>query len=227
MPPRVIFEDNHLLVIDKPAGLATMGTAHGTASLVRQAKLYLKRKYAKPGNVFLGVVSRLDRPVSGVVVLARTSKAAARLARQFRDRTPQKRYLAAVEGSPAPTSGRLRDLLLRDDSAHRVRVLANPVPGSQEGLLTYDVVDSQPSFSLVEIQLHTGRKHQIRAQLSARGWPIWGDRLYGSRHDFSPGIALHAWKLTIQHPTLGTELSFVAHLPHGWSQFGFSSPSGQ
>jgi 23S rRNA pseudouridine1911/1915/1917 synthase len=221
----VIYEDNHLLVLNKPAGLATMGVTADRPSLFRQAKSYIKRKYGKPGNVYLGVVSRLDLPVSGVVLFARTSKAAARLAAQFRARRPRKTYLAIVEGDVRPAQGELRDALLRDERARRVRVVERDASGALDARLSYETLPRRcQAGTPVRIALQTGRKHQIRVQLAARGWPIVGDQLYGSRRHFRPGIALHAWKLVLDHPTRHDELTFTAALPSNWPALAVDEP---
>jgi 23S rRNA pseudouridine1911/1915/1917 synthase len=219
--PSVIYEDNHLLVVDKPSGLATMGVAATQDSLVKIAKDYLKRKYRKPGNVYLGVVSRLDSLASGVIVLARTSKAAARLAAQFRNGEVTKRYWAIVSGDVQPEEGTLVDWLVKDSTAKRVRVASSESAGREHGLgqraeSRYLVVSRRGDGTLLEIDLRTGRKHQIRVQLATRGWPIAGDRKYGSRQGFPVGIALHAVALRLVHPVRQVETTFRCAPPAGW-----------
>jgi 23S rRNA pseudouridine1911/1915/1917 synthase len=223
----VLFEDNHLLVLNKPAGLPTMGVSEDLPSLVREAKRYLKHKYQKPGNVYLGVVSRLDSVASGVVVFARTSKAAARLTEQFRSRHVEKSYWAIVPGAIEPPEGECVDWLLKDD-AHRRMIVTRPnAPGAKEATLRYRRLALLGDASLLEIELETGRKHQIRLQLAAREFPILGDRKYGSRESFLKGrggkppagdepIALHARRLAIAHPVGGAPLEFTAPLPASW-----------
>ena len=217
--PAVIYEDNHLLVVDKPCGMSSQGAAPGEPSLVEWAKDYLKQKYAKPGNVFVGVVSRLDRDVSGVIVLARTSKGAARLNEQFRDRTVAKTYWAVVEGSP-PAELRCVDQLRVDERAGRVVVVGSEEAESQEAIMSFRKVQSLGDAALLEIALETGRKHQIRVQLAERGWPVVGDRKYGSHRRFPSGIALHARRIEFTHPTRGESLIFEAPCPAGWREFG-------
>jgi 23S rRNA pseudouridine1911/1915/1917 synthase len=213
-PLEVLYEDNHVLVVNKPAGLATQGAAPGTESMVTVAKEYLKHKYQKPGNVFLGVVSRLDSLVSGVLVLARTSKAAARLTEQFQSGTVEKVYWAIVERPPAPPNGELSHWVLKNDAAHRMEVVAPHAAGAQQARLNYRTLRRERRGTLVEVDLHTGRKHQIRVQLTAIGCPVVGDRKYGSRQSFVPGaIALHCIRLAIDHPTTQERLEFRAPPP--------------
>jgi 23S rRNA pseudouridine1911/1915/1917 synthase len=218
-PLAILYEDNHLLVVNKPAGLPTQGVAEGTPSVMTRAKAYLKKKYRKPGNVYLGVVSRLDASVSGVLVLARTSKAAARLTEQFRSGKAEKTYHALVERPPTPADGELTDWVLKDDRQRRMTLVPQRTRGAQQARLSYRTVKTDREETLVEIRLHTGRKHQIRLQLSAIGCPILGDRKYGSRRPFSAGIALHAARLAIEHPTTKGRLIFEAPQPKTWPSF--------
>lgn len=223
-PFPVLYEDNHLLVINKPAGLPTQGALAGEPSVVEVAKDYIARKYNKPGNVYLGVVSRLDRLVSGVLVLARTSKAAARLTEQFRERSTEKTYWAVVEKAPSKPCDTLIDWLAKDDAAHRMRVVAAHLPGAQRAELAYKVLKPLPPAALLEVLLETGRKHQIRLQLAAMGCPIVGDTKYGAQASrlayFQRAIALHARSLSIEHPTLKTQLRWTAPLPAEWAKLG-------
>jgi 23S rRNA pseudouridine1911/1915/1917 synthase len=220
-PPKlqVLYEDNHLLVVNKPAGIATMGTAAGTPSMVTLAKQYLKQQYQKPGNVYLGVVSRLDSLVSGVLVFARTSKAAARLSKQFRDRQTQKQYWAIVSGTPQPKQGELVHWMFKDESQQRMAVSRKKSADAQEARLKYQTVRAFPQATLLEVELLTGRKHQIRVQLAEAGHPILGDRKYGSQATFPAGIALHARILVIEHPTLKQSMTFNATLPKAWEKW--------
>ena len=212
----VLYEDNHLLVLNKLAGLPTMGTPGGAPTLLTLAKEYVKQKYQKPGNVYLGVVSRLDAPVTGVVLFARTSKAAARLTEQFRTRTVEKSYWALVEGTATPSSGTLTDWLTQDERHRRMHVVDSNRPGAKEARLSFHQIAGDSRFSLLEVALETGRKHQIRLQLAHHGQPIVGDRKYGSSLKFPAGIALHARRLVIAHPVRGEPLEFVAPLPSYW-----------
>jgi 23S rRNA pseudouridine1911/1915/1917 synthase len=216
----ILHEDNHLLVVNKPASLATMGVTDDEPSVVRVAKEYLKEKYQKPGNVYLGVVSRLDALVSGVLVLARTSKAAARLSEQFRERETNKIYWAVVERLPRIAAEELVHWLRKDERQQRMVVTAANATGAQEARLRFRSLQKLACGELLEIELLTGRKHQIRLQLATVGAPILGDRKYGSEQSFPHGIALHARRLSIVHPTTKEELEFVAPLPAPWSKLG-------
>lgn len=217
-PLEILYEDNHLLVVSKRAGLATQGVAEGTPSLVTEAKRYLKQKYQKPGNVYLGVVSRLDASVTGVVVLARTSKAAARLTEQFREGAVEKKYWAIVEKPPEPPAGELTDWLKKDDARQRMAVVHKHTIGAQKARLNYQMLKKLKGGCLVEVTLHTGRKHQIRVQLASVGCPILGDRKYGSRRTYDGGIALHARELGLTHPVSKERLTFTASPPPGMSK---------
>jgi 23S rRNA pseudouridine1911/1915/1917 synthase len=212
----VLFEDNHLLVVNKPAGIATQGAAAGRASLHALAQQYLRRKYRKPGNVYLGVVSRLDAGASGVLVFARTSKAAARLAEQFRGRSVEKEYWAVVEGRVDLPVGEFCDWMVKDERQQRMVIARENQPGAREARLSFRRLKVFADTTLLEIQLETGRKHQIRVQLASRGHPLAGDRKYGSRRKFANGIALHCRRLVIEHPVKKTPLEFTAPLPVAW-----------
>jgi len=212
---KVLYEDNHLLVVDKPAGLPTIGVGPDEPSLAKLAKSYVKRRYAKPGNVYLGVMSRLDSLVTGVVVLARTSKAAARLSKQFRTREVQKTYWAIVAGRP-PDEGECVDWLLKDDRQARVTVVPVGSPGAQEARLRFRRLERLGLGDLLRIDLLTGRKHQIRVQLASRGWPVLGDAKYGGGSGFGPGIALHARRLRFRHPVGGAVVEIEAPPPRSW-----------
>jgi 23S rRNA pseudouridine1911/1915/1917 synthase len=216
---QILYEDNHLLAVVKPAGLPTMGVAAGTENLLSLAKDYIKRKYRKPGNVYLGAMSRLDAPVSGVLMLARTSKAASRLTEQFRDRTVEKLYWAVLSGD-VPRGGECVDWIVKDERHRRMHVAAAGTPAAQEARLSYRRLREVAGGWLVEIALDTGRKHQIRLQLGNRGFPVIGDRKYGSPVPFSAGIALHARRLVCVHPTRGEPLELIAPLPKSWRNFG-------
>jgi 23S rRNA pseudouridine1911/1915/1917 synthase len=208
----ILYEDNHLIALVKPPGLATMGLPEGEETLLTQTKAYIKEKYAKPGEVYLGVVSRLDLPVSGVVLFARTSKAAARLNDQFRERSVKKTYAALVEGVITPPEAECVDRLCEDER-HRKVFRTQRRDEGKEAKLRYRKLRQVHSCSLIEIQLETGRKHQIRAQLALRGFPIRGDFKYGAKMSFPHGIALYAWKLIFLHPVTKESIELTAPLP--------------
>ncbi|MDR1962187.1 MAG: RluA family pseudouridine synthase [Planctomycetaceae bacterium] len=214
---QILYEDNHLLAVVKPCGLATMGLAAGEETLLTCVKDYIKRKYDKPGEVYLGVVSRLDVPVSGVVLFARTSKAAARLNEQFRTHSVTKIYVALAEGSLDPPEGEWVDWI-QEDKRHRKVWLTRSGDG-KEAKLQYRTLQKIGVNSMIEIRLETGRKHQIRVQLAGHGSPIFGDGKYGAKTDFPNGIALHAWKLSVTHPTTQQHIELTASLPAVWKKF--------
>ena len=221
----VLYEDNHLLVVNKPIRLATMGLPAGEETLLSRAKAYIAAKYHKPGNVYLGVVSRLDVPVSGVVVFARTSKAADRLNEQFRAHTVEKIYLAAVDGSPPP-EGTCRDWI-KEDERHRKCYITrqgeektSQSGAAREAVLHFRRLSRSAKGALLEVRLETGRKHQIRLQLSHRGYPVKGDRKYGSPTFLKAGIALHAKSLSLDHPITKERLTFTADPPAFWKELG-------
>lgn len=217
---QVLYEDNHLLAVAKPPGIATMGVPAGKLSLLDVAKQYIKEKYAKPGNVYLGVVSRLDAPVTGVLLIARTSKAAARLTEQFRRGDVDKVYWAVVEGTPDAPEGTYVDWVRKDERHRKMHIAAKSNPEAKEARLSYRTLQAVPHGTLLEVRLETGRKHQIRLQLAHRNLPIIGDRKYGARRSFDEGIALHSRFLRLQHPVLKTELELTASLPTSWRPFG-------
>lgn len=216
-PLHVLYEDNHCLAVNKPSRLLTMGDATGERTLLDIAKDHIKQKYDKPGAVFLGVVHRLDRPVSGVVLFARTSKAAARLSEQFRVRTVEKIYRAIVEGTPPNRQAVLQDWLWKDPGRNFTQIVREGTPGAQQAALAVKRLKSNGDRSLVEVHPVTGRSHQIRVQLSSRDWPILGDTKYGSTHRLNGAIALHASSLTFQHPTSKEPITVTAPEPEAWS----------
>ena len=210
-----IYVDNHLLVVFKPAGMLSQEDRTGDDDVLTVWKRWIKVRYDKPGRVFLGLVHRLDRPASGVMVLARTSKAAARLSIQFRERTVGKEYLALVEGVPDP-DGTMVDMLAKKGSTVRVQPRA---PGAREARLAFRTLGTSGGCSLVSVRLETGRAHQIRVQFSQRGFPLLGDFRYGATRSFDgKNLALHAYRLSLQHPTSGEQLTFTAPLPDTWPE---------
>lgn len=210
----VIFEDNHLFVVNKPAGLLTQPSGTTAKNLEEQAKKWLKDKYQKPGNVFLEAVHRLDKPVSGVVVFAKTSKALSRINAFMRDKVLKKIYYALVEGCPAKSEGILEHYLTHDD--FQAKVVSENVPGAKLARLSYRILRKDLFQSLLEIELDTGRYHQIRAQLSAIGHPVVGDFKYGSKSRISgvdEVIALHHKYLEMPHPITQEMMMFKAKNP--------------
>ncbi|WP_397568722.1 RluA family pseudouridine synthase [Schlesneria sp. T3-172] len=231
----ILREDGPLIALNKPSGLLTQGVPHAQASLEGLVKQYLKEQHHKPGNVYLGVPHRLDRPVSGVVVFAKNSKAADRLAEQFRNRSIRKTYLAVVESVPLPTEGTLTDWLLKDATAAHVSVVSRGTEGSKQAVLDYEVIAVKGKRALVQIELHTGRMHQIRVQFGSRGWPIVGDKQYGAvltdeaGRDYNPQVSpigLHAWRLVLKHPVRYDDIRLEAPLPRHWAEYGFVIPRG-
>jgi len=210
---QILYEDNHLLVVNKPAGQLVQGDQTGRVTLLEESRSWLKEKYDKPGNVFLGLVHRLDRTASGVVVLARTSKAASRLSEEIRNHRPRKVYWALVAGE-VPLSAHFIDRLERNEYTSQIV----DAPGGKEARLSYNRKCYADGVSLVEINLETGRHHQIRVQFSHRGFPILGDSRYGSQRLFAAdAIALHAREMLIRHPTRGEEMRFVAEPDENWT----------
>ncbi len=201
-----------------------MGSEAGKPTMARLAAEYIKHKYNKPGNVFIGVVSRLDRLVSGVLVLARTSKGASRLSEQIRKQTTEKEYLALVEdqvvlaGDARGGWSRVSHYVSKNESAQRMQIVERAAPGAQLAELRLQIVANDHSKTLVRIQLITGRKHQIRLQMAEMGHPIVGDRKYGASTQFAPGIALHSARLALDHPTRGERMMFHSSASAHWRQ---------
>ena len=209
----VIYEDNHILVVNKAAGLLVQGDQTGDESLVDIAKRYIKDKYQKPGNVFLGLVHRLDRPTTGVIVLARTSKALTRLNQQFKDRLTKKVYRAVVSGSPEPKA-RLEHFLKKNSSQNKSFHYPKNTLNTKHAILRYRYIEQLRSYHVLEIELETGRHHQIRVQLAAVGLHIKGDLKYGAKRPNQNGsIHLHAQSLALAHPTTREEMKFIAPYP--------------
>lgn len=212
----ILFEDNHVVAVSKPAGVASAHFQGGDETLDRAVKAYLKAKYQKPGNVFLGVVHRLDKPTSGVLLFARTSKAAARLSEQFRQGSIEKTYWAVVEGDVQRQAGSLEDWLYRDREIGRVEVVEPRDEGAKQALLHYQKLGAHGGLTWLEVRPQTGRTHQLRVQLSHHGHPIYGDAKYGAVHTFAPGIGLHARALTFLHPVRYEPITLTAEVPRAW-----------
>ena len=212
--PSVIFEDNHLLVIRKPAGWLSQGDRTGDQSVVDWAKEYIRKKHNKPGNIFCGLPHRLDRPVSGVMVLAKTSKSLERLNKMFQENEVKKVYYALVEKAPELETDCLTHWLLKDPNENVSKAYVKEKKNSKKSVLNYSVLSIFKGYSLVEVHPQTGRPHQIRVQLAAIGSPILGDKKYGARKlaDYEGEIALHAGKISFIHPVKKEKVVFEAPL---------------
>ena len=213
-PVPILYEDNHLLVVEKPVNIPTQEDESKDLDLMRMLKQYIKEKYKKPGNVFLGLVHRLDRPVGGVMVFARTSKAASRLSEAIRNREVKKHYLAVVHGSLPKEQDRLIHYLIKDSRRNWVTAFTRPQDGAKKAILDYHVLGQKKQLSLVHIQLETGRPHQIRVQMASSRCPLYGDQKYGSELN-RPGQQLALWsvKMELTHPTLKTPMAFISQPP--------------
>lgn len=205
----IIYEDNHLLVVEKPINIPTQEDNTKDKDLLTMLKEYIKDKYNKPGNVYLGLVHRLDRPVGGIMVFARTSKAASRLSEQVRNKTFKKTYNAVVMGN-INKEGKLVDYLLKDEKKNIVKVDKN----GKEAILNFKKLNFKDNMSLVEINLETGRSHQIRVQMSHYGYPLFGDQKYNKTSKVGEQIALFSKKIEFIHPTTNEKLSFELDLPN-------------
>lgn len=211
---QVIYEDNHIIVVNKRVGDIVQGDKTGDKPLSEVVKEYIKDKYNKPGEVFLGVVHRLDRPTTGIVVFARTSKALTRLNEIFKNRETQKTYWALVKNKPALPEATLIHYITRNEKSNTSKAHTKEVSGSKKASLTYKIIKTLTNYTALEIDLHTGRHHQIRCQLSAIGLPIKGDLKYGAdRSNPDGGICLHARKLSLIHPVTKNQLEIIAPVP--------------
>ena len=212
----IIYIDNHLVAVVKPSGLLTQPDHTLNESLIDKTRQMIKKKYHKPGNVFLGLVHRLDRNVSGVVLFARTSKAASRLSKQFREGVPKKYYKAIVLGKLREVKSELVHYLRKEKSL-KTTVFPRETSNAKHSILTYEVIDTFENKSLIEITLSTGRFHQIRAQMAFIGHPIIGDKKYGAPYSLpNQEIALYACKLVFNHPTSNEEIRLTAPEPEIW-----------
>jgi 23S rRNA pseudouridine1911/1915/1917 synthase len=214
--PEILYEDNHCIAVAKPSGCLSTHFQGHEETVDRSVRHYLKEKYHKPRNVFLGNVHRLDKAVSGVLLFARTSKAAARLSEQFREGTVEKVYWAIVEGRMDQNAGTLEDWLRKDDEHRRVVVTAPRAEGAKQALLHFSRKASHGDLTWLEVRPQTGRTHQLRVQFAHHGHPIFGDARYGSIHVFGPAIGLHARSLTFLHPVRYEPVTLTAELPRGW-----------
>ena len=218
----ILFEDNHLIAINKKVSDLVQGDKTGDISLDILIKAYLKKKYNKPGDVFIGVVHRIDRPVSGVVLFARTSKALIRLNKIFKERQLQKKYWAIVQDEPSKESATIQHFLLRNPKKNKSFAYDFEREGTKKAILSYSFIGKSLKYYFLEVELHTGRHHQIRAQLAKIGCPIKGDLKYGAkRSNPDGGINLHARKLEFIHPVKQEKISIIAPPPDGelWKAF--------
>ncbi len=218
----ILYEDNHIIAVYKRSSDLAQGDKTGDVSLDTEIKKYLAEKYKKPGEVFLGVVHRLDRPVSGVLLYARTSKALARLNEMFRDKQVKKTYLAIVRERPPEDEATITHFLKKNEIQNKSYVFDTEVKGSKSASLTYRLKGRSERFYMLEIELHTGRHHQIRAQLAKIGCPIKGDLKYGFQRSNEDGsISLFARKIEFIHPVKKEPVTIIAHFPEGdiWSVF--------
>lgn len=222
MHVKVLYEDNHLLIVEKPVNIPVQGDSSKDRDLQEMLKQYIKDKYNKPGNVYLGLIHRLDRPVGGAMVFAKTSKAASRLSDELRRQKIGRKYVAVIHGRPKRKAGRLVDYLWKDRKKNIVKVADRKKNGAKEAILDYRVLDQDGKHSLAEVQLQTGRSHQIRVQMANQGTPLYGDQKYG-RHMNKVGqqIALWACRLSVKHPTKDEIISVDCPPPsvHPWNKF--------
>jgi len=224
--PRILFEDNHVLAVEKPPGVLAQADASGAPDMLTMLKRLIKERDRKPGNVFLGLVHRLDRNVGGAMIFAKTSKAAARLSEQMRARSVEKVYLAIVAGRPAAASARLEHDLAKDAAANTSRVAPSQSPGARRAVLEYETLASRDGRSLLRVRILTGRSHQIRVQLATIGHPIAGDRKYApapaaARLAEAHDLALWSAELRFRHPTRDEEIVVRAAPPSrgAWAVF--------
>ena len=219
---KVLYEDNHLLVVQKPVNILSQGDDTNDKDMVNLLKNYVKEKYNKPGNVFIGLVHRLDRPVGGVMVFAKTSKAASRLSEQVRNKSFKKTYRAVIHGTMNKKEDTLKDYLYKNKKTNMVSVVSKNYKDAKNAELDYKTLQSKDNFSLVQIDLKTGRPHQIRVQFSSRRHPLFGDQRYGqSVNKVGQQIALWSYKIEITHPTTKEKMEFICEPPkeHPWNLF--------
>ena len=214
---RILYEDNHILIVNKKVGEITQGDKTGDECLAEAYKAFIAQRDSKPGQVFLGVPHRLDRPVCGICILAKTSKALERLAAMFRDGEIHKRYWALCCAKPEPAEGHLEGWIVRNEKQNKSYISARQTAGAKQAALNYRYLLSTDRYHLVEVELLTGRHHQIRCQLSAEGWPIKGDLKYGApRSNPDGGICLQSHEVEFIHPVRKTEVRVSAPVPDGW-----------
>lgn len=219
---KVIYEDNHLLVVEKPVNILSQGDDTNDKDMVNLLKQYVKEKYNKPGNVYIGLIHRLDRPVGGAMVFAKTSKAASRLSEQVRNKTFKKTYRAIIHGNMNKSEDTLKDYLYKNKKTNMVSVVNKNHKEAKNAELSYKTLERKNGFSLVEIDLKTGRSHQIRVQFSSRKHPLFGDQRYGQDvNKVGQQISLWSYKIEIEHPTTKEKMEFVCEPPneYPWDLF--------
>lgn len=219
---RILFEDNHLLIVNKEPSEIVQGDKTGDVCLLDDVKSYIKETYNKPGNVYAGLVHRIDRPVSGAVIFAKTSKALSRMTLKIKEREFSKTYLAIVKNKPPQEAGELSDYMIKNEAQNKSYIVSSNTKGAKLAQLRYRVIGSSDSYYLLEVELITGRHHQIRAQLAHMGCPIKGDLKYGfPRSNPDASISLHAYKLQFEHPTTKNPIIIIAPKPTGnpWDAF--------
>ena len=218
----VIYEDNHLLVVEKPVNVLSQGDDTNDKDMVNLLKDYIKVKYNKPGNVFIGLVHRLDRPVGGIMVFAKTSKAASRLSEQVRNKSFKKTYRAVLNGNMRKDSDTLKDYLYKNKKTNMVSVVNKNHKDAKDAALSYETIAKNEKFSMVQVDLKTGRPHQIRVQFSSRKHPLFGDQRYGQDiNKKGDQIALWSYKIEITHPTTKEKMEFICEPPnkYPWNLF--------
>ncbi|MBC8632001.1 RluA family pseudouridine synthase [Paeniclostridium hominis] len=219
---KVIYEDNHLLVVEKPVNVLSQGDDTNDKDMVNLLKDYIKVKYNKPGNVFIGLVHRLDRPVGGIMVFAKTSKAASRLSEQVRNKSFKKTYRAVLNGNMRKDSDTLKDYLYKNKKTNMVSVVNKNHKDAKDAELSYETIAKNGKFSMVQVDLKTGRPHQIRVQFSSRKHPLFGDQRYGQDvNKKGDQIALWSYKIEITHPTTKEKMEFICEPPnkYPWNLF--------
>ena len=209
----ILHEDNHIIVVMKPQGLASCGDESGDDNMLEQVRRYVKETYNKPGNVYIGLVHRLDRPTGGVMVFAKTSKAASRLAEQMRNGDFEKKYLAVLVGTPKEPKGTLVNYLKKNPVNNMVYICTQTTDGAKMASLDYRVLEEKGGYCLADIKLHTGRTHQIRVQMAGISHPVYGDMRYGGESAKKGNLALWAYSLTFTHPVTKERLRFMLEPP--------------
>ena len=223
--PEILYEDNHILVVLKEQNLASCPDESGDENLLDLLKDYLKRTYEKPGNVYLGLVHRLDRPTGGVMVFAKTSKAAGRLAEQMKTGDFEKRYLTVLNGAPSPESGKLVNYLKKNTINNMVYLSTEGTDGAKYAALDYRVLEKRGGLALTEVKLHTGRSHQIRVQFAGIAHPVYGDMRYGGEFAIKGRLALWAYSLAFTHPVTKERMRFLSEPPADETPWKFFSVS--